>query len=54
MNMINYAGKFDGSFEFEVEHRKVVVHKKYRKLPFEKWKGYLGRFKTQELINEIR
>lgn len=40
--------------EFGIEDDKVIVHKKRRKLPFEKWTGYLGRFKTRELIKEIR
>lgn len=40
--------------EFEVEDDKVIVHKKHKKIPFEKWRGYLGRFKTSEMIKDIR
>ena len=40
--------------DFNLEEGKVVVYKKHKKLPFEKWKGYLGRFKTSKLMDEIR
>ena len=40
--------------DFNLEDGKVVVHKKHKKLLFEKWRGYLGRFKTSEIIKEIR
>lgn len=40
--------------DFYLENDKVIVHKKPKKLHFEKWKGYLGKFKTNELMEEIR
>lgn len=40
--------------EFNFDNGKVVLLKKPKKLPFEKWKGYLGRFKTKELMEQIR
>lgn len=40
--------------DFNLENGKVVLIKKPKKLPFEKWKGYLGRFKTSELMEYIR
>lgn len=32
----------------------LKLNKKPKKLPFEKWKGYLGRFNTDKLMEEIR
>jgi len=40
--------------DFDIEDTKVTIHKKFKRLPFEKWKGYLGRFKTDKLMEEIR
>ena len=40
--------------DFNLENGKVVLLKKPKRLPFEKWKGYLGRFKTNELMDQIR
>ena len=40
--------------DFNLEKGKVIVQKKHKKLPFEKWRGYLGRFKTYKLMEEIR
>ena len=40
--------------DFNIEDSKVVLHKKLNKLPFEKWRGYLGKFKTDKLIEDIR
>ena len=40
--------------DFNLENGKVVLLKKPKKLPFEKWKGYFGKFKTNELMNQIR
>ena len=40
--------------EFDIKDGRAVLHKKAKKLPFEKWKGYLGRFKTDKLMEEIR
>ena len=40
--------------DFDIDNSKVVVTKKFKKLPFEKWSGYLGRFKTDKLMEELR
>ena len=40
--------------DFGLEEGKVVLQKKRKKLPFEKWRGYLGGFKTNKLMEEIR
>lgn len=40
--------------DFNIEDGKIVLHKKPKKLPFEKWKGYFGRFKTDKLVEEMR
>lgn len=40
--------------DFAVEENKLVLRKKPREFPFEKWKGYLGKFKTDELMKELR
>ncbi|MAG16064.1 AbrB family transcriptional regulator [Candidatus Woesearchaeota archaeon] len=40
--------------DFEMEHGKVVLLKKPKKLPFDKWKGRLGRFKTDDIMKELR
>ena len=40
--------------DFGIEDSKVVLYKKAKKLNFEKWRGYLGKFKTNELMKEIR
>lgn len=40
--------------EFVVHHKEVVVHKKAKKLPFHKWRGYLGQWKTDNLMKELR
>ncbi len=40
--------------EFDVEGSKIVLHKKRKKLPFEKWRGYLGHGRTDELMKELR
>lgn len=40
--------------DFNLDNGKVVLLKKPKRLPFEKWKGYLGRFKTNELMDRIR
>jgi len=40
--------------DFDIENGKVVLHKKFKKLPFDKWKGYLGKFKTDRFMEEIR
>ena len=40
--------------EFSLEHNKVVLKKKAKKFPFEKWRGYLGQFRTDDLMKELR
>ena len=40
--------------DFDIKNNKAVLHKKFKKLPFEKWLGYLGRHKTSKLMEEIR
>ncbi len=40
--------------EFEVENDKVVLKKKARKLPFEKWRGCLGSLDTNAIMDELR
>ncbi|HLC89314.1 MAG TPA: AbrB/MazE/SpoVT family DNA-binding domain-containing protein [Candidatus Nanoarchaeia archaeon] len=40
--------------EFELEDNHVVLYKKGKKLPFEKWRGYLGRFRTDKALEELR
>lgn len=40
--------------EFEMGEGKLVLHKKMRKIPFEKWEGFLGKGRTDELMKEIR
>ena len=40
--------------EFDVKNNEIVLHKKAKKLPLEKWKGYLGGFKTGQAMQELR
>ena len=40
--------------DFGIEDNTAVLHKKFKKLPFEKWLGYLGRLKTSKLMEDIR
>ena len=40
--------------EFEVEENTVFIHKKVRILPFDKWKGYLGKLQTKEVMDQLR
>ena len=40
--------------EFEMEEGKLVLHRKAKKIPFEKWRGYLGQFRTDDLMKELR
>lgn len=40
--------------DFNIENGKAVLYKKAKKLSFEKWTGYLGKFKTKKLMQEIR
>ncbi len=40
--------------EFEVEENLAFVHKKAKALPFQKWRGYLGKVRTKEVMDELR
>jgi len=40
--------------EFGLSNSTVVLHKKKKKLPLDKWKGYLGKLKTDEVMAELR
>ena len=40
--------------EFEMEEGKLVLHKKAKKIPFEKWRGCLGTFDSDKLLEELR
>ena len=40
--------------DFDMNNSRVVLIKKPKKLPFEKWIGYLGKGKTDDLMKEIR
>ena len=39
--------------EFGIEVNKLVVRKKVKKTPFEKWRGCLGTFDTDKLMEEL-
>ena len=40
--------------EFDVQNGTAVLHKKKKKLPFEKYRGALGQWKTDEIMEELR
>ena len=40
--------------DFNIKNGKAVLIKKPRKIPFEKWMGYLGKGKTEDFMKEIR
>lgn len=40
--------------EFGIEENKLVVHKKPKKIPFEKWRGCLGTHNTDSIMDELR
>ncbi len=40
--------------DFEITSGRVLLKKKFKEIPFGKWKGYLGNFKTDKLMKEIR
>lgn len=40
--------------DFNLENGKAVLLKRPKKLLFDKWKGYLGNFRTKELMGKIR
>ncbi len=40
--------------EFDIKGGTVTVHKKAKKLPFEKWRGCLGTLDTDKLMEELR
>ncbi len=40
--------------EFGLEEEKLVLWKKPKKLPFEKWRGCLGTLDTNTIMDELR
>ncbi|MBI2575153.1 AbrB/MazE/SpoVT family DNA-binding domain-containing protein [Candidatus Woesearchaeota archaeon] len=46
--------KHGDEVEFDINGGIVTVHKKAKKLPIEKWLGFLGRQRTDKLMEEIR
>ncbi len=40
--------------EFHIEDDRAILKKRAKKLPFEKWIGFLGKTKTEKLMEEIR
>ncbi|HLC70601.1 MAG TPA: AbrB/MazE/SpoVT family DNA-binding domain-containing protein [Candidatus Nanoarchaeia archaeon] len=40
--------------EFEVEEDIVTIHKVEKELPFYKWRGYLGKLRTKDIMDELR
>ena len=40
--------------DFDINDSKAVLIKKPKKIPFEKWLGYLGKGKTEDFMREIR
>ncbi len=40
--------------EFGIEKGAVVLKKKAKKLPFEKWKGYLKGIDSEKIMKELR
>ncbi|HLC71869.1 MAG TPA: AbrB/MazE/SpoVT family DNA-binding domain-containing protein [Candidatus Nanoarchaeia archaeon] len=40
--------------DFNLKGKTIVLLKKKKSLPFEKWRGHLGRGKTDKLMEELR
>lgn len=40
--------------EFSIENNKIVLEKKIREIPFEKWRGYLGKLDVEQAMRELR
>ena len=40
--------------DFKQDNGQVLLQKKLKILPFDKWRGYLGKFRTDKLMEEIR
>lgn len=40
--------------EFELKNDTVMLHKKEKKIPFGKWRGYLGKRRTKDIMAELR
>jgi len=40
--------------EFIIEKNKAILKKKAKELPFNKWKSYLGKGNTDDLMKELR
>lgn len=40
--------------EFSIENDKVVLKKKAKEIPFEKWRGYLGKLDVNKAMEKLR
>lgn len=40
--------------EFDIKDANAILHKKNKKLPFEKWRGRFGQWETDKLMEELR
>jgi len=40
--------------EFDIEENHAIVYKMEKKMPWEKWRGYLGKFPTKKIMDELR
>ncbi|MEK6838062.1 MAG: AbrB/MazE/SpoVT family DNA-binding domain-containing protein [Nanoarchaeota archaeon] len=40
--------------EFGIENDKLVLKKKAKRIPFEKWRGYLGKLDVNKAMEELR
>lgn len=40
--------------EFSIENDKVMLKKKAKEIPFEKWRGCLGTLDTDSIMEELR
>lgn len=40
--------------EFTLEKGSILLNKKCKKLPFDKWKGYLKGVDTKKIMEELR
>ena len=40
--------------EFQIDGSRAILLKKPKSLPFGKWKGYLGKARTNKLMEQIR
>lgn len=40
--------------EFTIDNDTAVLHKKAKKLPFEKWRGIIKNYSTKKFMDEFR